>query len=122
MTVKSVNISIVLQIKGMMAVELSSINVLSIVVDSMDSIVEVSMDGNSTVVDSIKSIVDVSVEIEMDESIVEVSDNDVLSIVDDSVKIVIVESMVDAGSIVVDSMNSIVEVSWDVDSIIVESI
>ena len=42
---------------------------------------------------------------------VELSARDVLAIVDDSVKIVIVESLVDVGSIVVDSMDSIVEVS-----------
>ena len=53
---------------------------------------------------------------------VELSAKDVLAIVVDSVKIVIVESMVDIGSIVVDSMDSTVEVSMDVDSIVVDSI
>ena len=52
---------------------------------------------------------------------VELSAKDVLAIVVDSVKIVIVESMVDVGSIVVDSMDSTVEVSMDVDSIVVNS-
>ena len=53
---------------------------------------------------------------------VELSAKDVLAIVVDSVKIVIVESMVDVGPVVVDSMDSTVEVSMDVDSIVVDSI
>ena len=52
---------------------------------------------------------------------VELSAKDVLAIVVDSVKIVIVESMVDVGPVVVDSMDSTVEVSMDVDSIVVNS-
>ena len=57
----------------------------------------------------------------VEDSMVEVSAMDVISIIVDSVKIVIVESMVDVGSKVVDSMDSIVEVSMDVDSIVVDS-
>ena len=52
---------------------------------------------------------------------VELSARDVLAIDVDSVKIVIVESMVDVGPVVVDSMDSTVEVSMDVDSIVVNS-
>ena len=52
---------------------------------------------------------------------VELSAKDVLAIVVDSVKIVIVESMADVGLVVVDSMDSTVEVSMDVDSIVVNS-
>ena len=57
----------------------------------------------------------------VEDSMVEISAMDVISIAVDSVKIVIVESMVDVGSKVVDSMDSIVEVSMDVDSIVVDS-